>query len=76
MSNVVCLQAHRERLEAEAHAKALILFECATILARRSDPALIALIEESFGADFLAKRVVDSLGGVDPSAARLSPSIR
>lgn len=74
MSNVVCLQAHRDRLEAEAHARALVLYECAALLARRSDPGLIALIEESFGADFLAKRLVDSLG--EPAPARAGEALK
>lgn len=73
MSNVISLHAYRERQLAEEHAKALVVFECAAILARRGDPALIALVEEVFGSDFVDERVVESLGASSPRPS--SPSM-
>lgn len=61
MSNVINLHAYREKQLAQGHAKALVLFECAAILARRGDPALIALVEEAFGPGFLDERVGESV---------------
>lgn len=69
MSNVVNLNAYREKQLAHDHAKALVVFECAVILARRGDPALIALVEEAFGTDFLDERIVESLSPSKPVPA-------
>lgn len=61
MGNVVSLKAHREKRLAQDHAQALVLYECAAALARRGDAALIALVKEAFGADYLERRVNESL---------------
>lgn len=76
MGNVISLQAHKEKQLAQAHAKALVLFECAATLARRGDPALVALVEEAFGADFLEKRVCETLRPARKSAPKRAPSRR
>ena len=63
MSNIVSLQAVREQRERQKeqqerrqHAEALVLFECAALLARKQHPELIAVVEKAFGPGFLAKR--------------------
>lgn len=57
MGEVVDLQERRERKHAEDHARALILFECASILARREHPGLVRLINEVFGEAEIELRV-------------------
>lgn len=76
MSNVINLHAYREKQLAQGHAKALVVFECAAILARRGDPALIALVEEAFGSDFLNERVTESLSPPTPVDSRRVPATR
>ena len=76
MGDVVSLSAHREKQLAREHARGLVLFECAAALARRGDPALVALIEETFGADFLDQRVSETLRPHRPEAPRTSSKAR
>lgn len=57
MGTVVSLQERREQQAVQDHARALVLFECAAILARRRHPALMQLIEESFGREEIEQRI-------------------
>lgn len=57
MGEVVSLSVVRDRREAAEHARALLLHECATRLARDEHPELLGLIERTFGAGWLEERV-------------------
>ena len=57
MGDVISLGARREQRDAEQHARALVLFECAVNLARQEDPGLLRLVEQTFGATWLEDRV-------------------
>ncbi len=61
MADVVSLAEVRQRREAEEHARALVLFECAAALARQSHPGLLRVIEEAYGTDWIAARVRETL---------------
>lgn len=57
MGAVISLHERKERLVAEEHARALVLFECAAHLARTAHPGLVDLINEAFGPEFIEERV-------------------
>jgi hypothetical protein len=61
MAAVISLEARRRRKVDEEHARGIILFECAATLARRKHPALLKLIEESFGTQWLEDRIQETL---------------
>lgn len=76
MSEVISLSERRERRVAEEHARALVLFECASQLARQSHPGLLSLIEESFGSSWVEERVRDTLTPQRMESAPLHTSAR
>lgn len=57
MGDVISLRARREQLDAEGHARALVLFECAANLARTEHAGLVRLIEQTYGPGWLDQRV-------------------
>lgn len=57
MGDVISLRARREQQDAELHARALVLFECAVNLARSEDPGLLKLVEQTYGPGWLNDRV-------------------
>lgn len=72
MSEVISLSDVRERRVAEQHARALVMFECAASLARQAHPALMQLIEQSFGTEWINARVRET---VTPRRRTDAPSI-
>jgi len=73
MGEVVSLAAVRNRRAAEEHVRALLLFECASTLARREDPELLALVTRRFGPDWFEARVAASLSNRAESAEVPAP---
>ena len=61
MAQVISLEERRERQMAEAHARAMVLFECATQLARQAHPGLMSLIDQSYGPGWVEDRVRDTI---------------
>lgn len=61
MGKLISLQERRDAVVAEEHARALVLFECAAILARRRDSGLMHLVNEAFGADEIERRIQATL---------------
>lgn len=61
MSEVISLAERRQKRSAEEHARALVIFECAAALARQAHPGLLRLIEQSYGHEWLATRVQETL---------------
>ncbi len=74
MSNVISLEKHRTQRDAEAHARALVIFEGAAALARQASPELLYLIEQSFGAGWIEERVRATLAPRLVENAPLHPS--
>jgi hypothetical protein len=56
MGEVISLQERIDQRAAEEHARALVLFECASILARRRHPGLLKLVEQAFTREELQER--------------------
>lgn len=61
MADVISLAERRQKRTAEEHARALVMFECAAALARQSHPALLQLIEQSYGREWIEQRVKETL---------------
>lgn len=61
MADVISLEQRRQRRIAEEHARALVMFECAAALARQAHPALMQLIEQSYGREWIDQRVKETL---------------
>jgi hypothetical protein len=57
MGDVISLQERREKRSLEEHARALVLFECAAILARRRHSALLRVVEDAFTPEEIEDRV-------------------
>lgn len=76
MPNVISIREVRERREAEEHAEALVLYECATTLARQNNPALRRVIDEVFGKTFVDERVREAVEPRVRNEAPKHPSAR
>lgn len=76
MADIVSLQEVRDRRNAEEHARALVVFECAAALARQNHPQLLQLIEQAFGAGWVDERVRETLTPRRQTDAPLHPTSR
>lgn len=69
-AEVVELEELRRRRESRTLARSLALIEAAKELARRGEPALVALVERAFGDGYLARRVETLLKQKEEPVAR------